>query len=39
MNLREDILIHRVKYSLTTPEVDEGNREDHLSKARRALEK
>lgn len=38
-NLREDILIHRVKYSLTTADSDESKREDLLSKARRALEK
>ncbi|OJA21653.1 hypothetical protein AZE42_09324 [Rhizopogon vesiculosus] len=38
-NLREDILTHRVKYSLTTADGDEIKREEHLSKARRALEK
>jgi len=38
-NLREDILTHRVKYSLTTADGDETKREEHLSKARRALEK
>ncbi|KAG2117755.1 inositol hexakisphosphate-domain-containing protein [Suillus clintonianus] len=38
-NLREDILTHRVKYSLTTADSDESKQEDHLSKARGALEK
>jgi hypothetical protein len=38
-NLREDILIHRLNYSLTTMDTDEGLREDYLDKAVQALEK
>jgi hypothetical protein len=38
-NLREDILIHRLKYSLTTVDTDEAQREDFLDKAVKALEK
>ncbi|KZT01378.1 uncharacterized protein LAESUDRAFT_731226 [Laetiporus sulphureus 93-53] len=37
-NLREDIFIHRVKYSLTTT-MDEAQRETFLTKAVRSLEK
>ncbi|KAL1753037.1 inositol hexakisphosphate-domain-containing protein [Schizophyllum commune] len=36
-NLREDILIHRLRYSMTS--MDEAKGEIYLSKARRALEK
>ena len=36
-NLREDILIHRLKYSLTSMEEAEG--ESYLQKAVKALEK
>ncbi|GLB40222.1 putative inositol hexakisphosphate [Lyophyllum shimeji] len=36
-NLREDILMHRLKYSLTS--LEEAQRENHLQKAVRALEK
>lgn len=36
-NLREDILIHRLKYSMTSMEEDQG--EDFLRKAVKALEK
>jgi hypothetical protein len=36
-NLREDILIYRLKYALTT--MDEAQGEDYLNKATRALEK
>lgn len=36
-NLREDILIHRLNYSLTT--MDEEKGEDLLNKAVKALEK
>ncbi|KAF8121766.1 inositol hexakisphosphate-domain-containing protein [Boletus edulis] len=38
-NLREDILVHRVRYSLTTPDDDSTKREDMLVKAGRSLEK
>ncbi|KZP23754.1 hypothetical protein FIBSPDRAFT_1042612 [Athelia psychrophila] len=38
-NLREDILIYRLKYSLTTTETDEDQREEYLDKASKALEK
>jgi len=38
-NLREDILIHRLNYSLTTLDTDEGVREEYLDKAAQALEK
>ncbi|KIJ66912.1 hypothetical protein HYDPIDRAFT_180575 [Hydnomerulius pinastri MD-312] len=38
-NLREDILTHRVRYSLTTPEIDEVKRDEILVKAGRSLEK
>jgi hypothetical protein len=38
-NLREDILIHRLNYSLTTVDTDEGQREEFLDKAVQALEK
>ena len=38
-NLREDILVHRVRYSLTTPDDDGAKREDILVKAGRSLEK
>ncbi|KAF9223711.1 hypothetical protein BS17DRAFT_802243 [Gyrodon lividus] len=38
-NLREDILIHRVRYSLTTPENDETKRDEILVEAGRSLEK
>jgi len=38
-NLREDILIHRLNYSLTTMDTDEGLREEYLDKAVQALEK
>ncbi|KAH7884393.1 inositol hexakisphosphate-domain-containing protein [Phlebopus sp. FC_14] len=38
-NLREDILAHRVRYSLTTPDNDQAKRDDILVKAGRALEK
>ncbi|KAG6332100.1 hypothetical protein ID866_6987 [Astraeus odoratus] len=38
INLREDVLIHRIKYSLTTPDQDEEKREELLNKASRALE-
>ncbi|KAG8213255.1 inositol hexakisphosphate-domain-containing protein [Butyriboletus roseoflavus] len=38
-NLREDILVHRVRYSLTTPDDDGTKREDILVKAGRSLEK
>ncbi|KAI0317069.1 inositol hexakisphosphate-domain-containing protein [Amylostereum chailletii] len=37
VNLREDILVHRVKYSLTS--LNESNKEDYLAKAAKALEK
>ena len=37
MNLREDILVHRIKYSLGS--LDEPNRDVLLQKAGRALEK
>ena len=37
VNLREDILVHRVKYSLAS--VEEINKKDHLAKAAKALEK
>ncbi|TFY82418.1 hypothetical protein EWM64_g1600 [Hericium alpestre] len=37
VNLREDILIHRIHYSLTT--LDESNREESLQKAVKSLEK
>ncbi|KAF7295972.1 hypothetical protein MKEN_01411800 [Mycena kentingensis (nom. inval.)] len=36
-NLREDILLHRLKYSMTS--MDEAKGEDHLSKATKAIEK
>ncbi|KAF8556228.1 hypothetical protein OG21DRAFT_1409537 [Imleria badia] len=38
-NLREDILVHRVRYSLTTPDDGGAKREDILVKAGRSLEK
>jgi hypothetical protein len=38
-NLREDILIHRLNYSLTTMDTDEELREQYLDKAVQALEK
>ncbi|KIJ13397.1 hypothetical protein PAXINDRAFT_170473 [Paxillus involutus ATCC 200175] len=38
-NLREDVLIHRVRYSLTTPENDEAKRDEILVEAGRSLEK
>ncbi|KAH7913592.1 inositol hexakisphosphate-domain-containing protein [Hygrophoropsis aurantiaca] len=38
-NLREDILVHRVKYSLSAMEADEGKRENFLKRAGRSLEK
>ncbi|KAF9243458.1 inositol hexakisphosphate-domain-containing protein [Melanogaster broomeanus] len=38
-NLREDILIHRVRYSLTTPENDGATKDDLLLKAGASLEK
>ncbi|KAF7323269.1 hypothetical protein HMN09_00107700 [Mycena chlorophos] len=37
INLREDILIHRLKYSMTS--MDEAKGDDHLSKALKAIEK
>ncbi|KIM67616.1 hypothetical protein SCLCIDRAFT_1210267 [Scleroderma citrinum Foug A] len=37
-NLREDVLIHRIRYSLTTADQDEGMREALLDKASRSLE-
>lgn len=37
-NLREDIFIHRIKYSLTTT-MDESERDSFLNKAAKALEK
>ena len=37
VNLREDVLMHRIRYSLTT--LDESSRELSLEKAVRALEK
>ena len=36
-NLREDILIHRLKYSMTT--IDDANGEDFIGKGAKALEK
>ena len=38
-NLREDVLVHRVRYSLTTPDDDGARREDILIKAAKSLEK
>ncbi|KAH7925850.1 hypothetical protein BV22DRAFT_1033556 [Leucogyrophana mollusca] len=38
-NLREDILIHRMRYSLAAVAGDEAKREDVLKKAGRSLEK
>lgn len=38
-NLREDILIYRLKYSLTTSDTDEALREEYLDKALKAIEK
>jgi len=38
-NLREDILIWRLKYSLTSLSIDEGQGENFLNKAVKALEK
>ncbi|KAL4066939.1 inositol hexakisphosphate-domain-containing protein [Scleroderma yunnanense] len=38
INLREDILTHRIRYSLTTADQDEDMREALLNKASRALE-
>lgn len=37
-NLREDILIHRIRYSLTTVDQDEDMREALLDEASRSLE-
>jgi hypothetical protein len=37
VNLREDILIYRLKYALTT--MDEAQGEEYLNKATSALEK
>ncbi|VDC06830.1 unnamed protein product [Peniophora sp. CBMAI 1063] len=37
VNLREDILVHRVRYSLST--LEEGDSGEYLAKAARALEK
>lgn len=37
VNLREDILIHRVKFSLTS--LDESSRDQYLGKAVKAIEK
>ncbi|KAI9567360.1 inositol hexakisphosphate-domain-containing protein [Boletus coccyginus] len=38
-NLREDILVHRVRYALATPDDDDAKKEDILTKAGRSLEK
>lgn len=38
INLREDVLIHRIRYALTTLDQDEYKREELLNKASRALE-
>ncbi|KAI6042555.1 inositol hexakisphosphate-domain-containing protein [Pisolithus marmoratus] len=37
-NLREDVLIHRIRYALTTLDQDECKREELLNKASKALE-
>lgn len=37
-NLREDVFIHRVRYSLTTT-MDEDERDNFLNKAVKSLEK